>query len=388
MPDSEYFDAIDELALDPLNPRLRDEEEDADQGGLLSIMSRRFRVDEIAESILVSGWLDNDPLMGFRGQADGEPHVIVLEGNRRLAAVKMLLDPGLAPDVHRSRWEQLSRQLAPETRAAIQRLRVLIFDGREDPDVASYIGYRHVAGVLPWAPMEKAEYIDRLVRMGFGYDEIAERLGSRRSHMRRHHVAFLLVTQATTLGLAGARQMGDGFGLLLRALQTEGVKDYLGVIETDDPEANRDPVPASKHAEFGDFVAWTFGTDTEQRILPESRELTKWGRILSSPSAVAYLRRAEVKRFERAWMLSGGEATTLSDALWRASYTLSDSVPLIGSHLSDEQVVLAARECVRFLEQIQQRLIEVPPPDPTSSASAATEPPVAIPGFDDDVDDA
>lgn len=346
------LDSLTELHLDPFNPRLRKDEEASDQAALIAIMLSRFKIEEVAESILAAGWLDQDPLMAV----EEDDEVRVVEGNRRLTAVKLLLDPGLAPSAKQPRWSSMSDQLTDGTRAAITTLRVRIYADRDDPEVSSYIGFRHVTGVLPWPAMEKASYIARLASAGATYRELADKLGSYPSHMVRHHLAFQLVEQAEEWGLAGARQLGDAFGVLLRALQTEGVRTFLDLNPSNDPAANMRPVSDERREDFELLIRWTFGTPDQPRLLPESRELTKWSKILLSPSAVRYLKTADDPRFERAWARSGGESESVADALWKSAYLLSDVLPLVHEHRAKASVTEAVEEINRYLRQINSLL--------------------------------
>ena len=279
--------------------------------------------------------------------------ILVVEGNRRLTAVKLLLDPTLAPLAKQARWKQLAGSLKPAIRDEIKSLDVRVYPGRDDPEVSAYIGFRHVTGVLPWPALEKASYIARLASRGASYLELAEKLGSYPAHMTRHHVAYQLVEQAHEWEIDGYEQMSNAFGVLLRSLQTEGVRTFLELSPASEPSENLSPVPAHKKDAYRDFVKWTFGTDSQTRVLPESRELTKWSKILQSPAAVRYLQNAEDPRFEKAWSRSGGESESIAGALWKASYLLADVVPLLSEHVKDPGIRDAAAEAHRYMKQIK-----------------------------------
>ena len=99
-----------ELYFDPGNPRLRRDEQSASQERLLNVMISRFKVEELADSIVTSGFIEFDPMIACLE----DQRTIVLEGNRRLAALKLLLDPTLAPEGSR-------RALAKPIRTTIRR---------------------------------------------------------------------------------------------------------------------------------------------------------------------------------------------------------------------------------------------------------------------------
>jgi ParB-like chromosome segregation protein Spo0J len=93
------------LLLDPLNPRLPEELQGADQGTLLRYLFDETVLDELIRSLSENGYFQHEPLIAYRDEdLDGW---VVLEGNRRLAALKILLrepeatDQGLQPVLER-----------------------------------------------------------------------------------------------------------------------------------------------------------------------------------------------------------------------------------------------------------------------------------------------
>lgn len=347
-PEKVQLDALTELLLDPKNPRLRRDEENSDQSRLIEIMVTRFKVEELAESILASGYLPFDPMIAYRG----DDQVFVREGNRRLASIKLLLDPDLAPPRQQSKWRELHERLSPDTRAQIERLDVTVYDDIDDIELTSYIGFRHVTGVLQWPPLEKASFIALMIDHGMDYRAIAERLGSYPRHVERHFIAHQIVQQAVEGDVPGFQNLEGSFGILLRALQAPGVTDFIGVTYPGDPQASRTPVPTARWENFKDFIRWTFGADEAPRVLPDSRKLTEWGEILRSPEAVRYLRLTAEPRYERAWFNSGGQTESVRENLWSAAYRLEEAVPLVVQLRDDQEAQQAVEQCVLFLSQI------------------------------------
>ena len=336
------------ILLDPRNPRLSDAEQESSQNDLIRIMLRSFRIEELAESILASGYLPFDPLVGYQ---DGES-IVVREGNRRITALKLLLDPSLAHDTVRAQWERLSAELSEKYRQEIEEVAIQVFDAADEIDLSSYIGFRHVTGVLKWPALEKASFIAQLVKDGRDYQRIAKRLGSYAKHIERHYVAFQVVTQAEDAGLDGASQMQNRFGVLLRALQVPGIRGFIGVDYPDDAEASSTPVPAERMDQLAELVRWTFGTDQVSPIVTDSRQLTKWGQILEEAEAVAYLRRTPQPTFERAWFRSGGQALSVAQALLAASDQIQETVPLVSEYTEDDDVANGVAQCARFFRQV------------------------------------
>lgn len=357
MPTMRLLSPLD-IRLDPYNPRLSAKEEGSGQTELIRIMIERFKIEELAESIVEAGYLPFDPLVGYQDNG----HVVVREGNRRISVLKLLLDPGLAPVGSRRRWERLNESLSNEHREDIKSVNIQVYENRDDVDLTMYLGFRHVTGILKWPALEKASFIARLVQQGWEYDRIARAIGSYGRHVERHYVAFQVAQQATELEIPGADTMRQRFGVLMRALQTPGIRTFLGVQYPDDPEQSREPVPPNREQEFGEFVKWTFGTGGTEKIesiVTDSRQLSDWGKTLESPEALAYLRRTPRPTFERAWFRSGGQADSVAESLFVAADQLQEVVPLVSELTDDRDVKTAFRQCARFFRQVLDHFPEI-----------------------------
>src|ERR1022692_778647 len=82
---------IRDLLLDPDNPRLAEFgiSAGASQFDLLKTLWDEMAVAEVAMSIAYSGYFQHEPLFV---ENSGDGTYVVIEGNRRLAAVKLLVD--------------------------------------------------------------------------------------------------------------------------------------------------------------------------------------------------------------------------------------------------------------------------------------------------------
>lgn len=347
----ERLDPVSEMELDPENPRLPRRMRGATQPDLRKIMIERFDVASLAEAIISAGWLEQDPVAGYRNDSG---IVRVREGNRRLAAVQMLLEPSLAPERYRDVWDDLHQRLSQEVADDLRTISVQVWADKDAPELAAYIGYRHVTGIRPWPPVEKAAFIADLVENhGLDYRQISQRIGSKPRHVERHFIAYRLVEQAYAEEVPGADRMNDSFGVLMRALQARGIPEFLGISYTGNIAEAMQPAPPNSD-ELAEFTRWTFGTEDRSKILPDSRDVTRLGRILSSPEALGYLRRTAEPSFEKAWERSGGESETLATLLFEAADRLRDAVPIFEDHLGDEDVARAFDECRRFFRQLDR----------------------------------
>ena len=355
------LDPLTELELDPHNPRLAREDKGASQERLLELMITQFEVSEVADSIVASGFLPFDPILGY--QSPDQAGVIrVREGNRRTAAAVLLREPERAPERYQAVWKALAGRMDSGVRESIEKLDVEVWPSATSKELNSYIGFRHVNGIRPWPAAEKANFIATLIGSeSLSYREVADQLGSKPKHIERHYVAYKLSDLAHEQEIPGAHKMEESFGVLIRALQAKGISEFIGVGYTGDPANPKLPLTKGETENLVDFMAWTFGTEDKARLLPDSRQLTQLATIIRSDPAVAYLRRTAEPRFEQAWQRAGGETAKLVETLLSAADLLRDATPIVGDHLDDDDVLLAIEECRRFWERIEA---QVAPPQP------------------------
>ncbi len=115
---------------------------------------------------------------------------IVVEGNRRLAAVKLLVSSDLRKSVNIKGIPK-----APKTaRNKLKELPVVIID-REG--VWRYVGFKHINGARPWGSYSKAEFIARVYNNhGVPLDKIARQIGNYHSTVKRLYWGLMVINQA------------------------------------------------------------------------------------------------------------------------------------------------------------------------------------------------
>ncbi len=102
--------AVASLHLDPRNPRLGRESSKRAPREIVQHLFDHDKAFEVAESIATRGYFPNEPLL-----ADKEDdRLVVVEGNRRLAALKALREPGLPDGRPMRQMEVLRRRMHVE----------------------------------------------------------------------------------------------------------------------------------------------------------------------------------------------------------------------------------------------------------------------------------
>ncbi|MHB8449605.1 MAG: hypothetical protein ACYDAQ_04020 [Mycobacteriales bacterium] len=278
--------APDEFFFDDANPRLHGEEE-ASQAAILLTLWREFAVNEVADSIAANGFFPYEPL--FAAQEGGR--LVVIEGNRRLAAVKLLLDPKLRAEVRATDLPSLDAA----TRAQLAQLPYLAC---KRPDVWHYIGFKHVNGPAVWDAMGKAIYIARVHNeYKVGLEDIARQIGDRHATVGRLYQGLMAVQQAEDAGVFAREDRYNKkffFSHLYTGLGLAGIQQYLGVSGRTKITDTKKPVPAAKTKELGDVLLWMYGSKS-QNIPPlvrsQNPDLRKLDQALTSRDSVAAIRK-------------------------------------------------------------------------------------------------
>src|SRR5207249_4083109 len=144
-------EAPENLFLDPQNPRLgrHNIEKGLTQDEILDVM-KDWSLEELAVSFLESGFWPQEALIAVRELVPGKkgPVLVVVEGNRRLAAMMMMARARVRQQGISERWLELIRGYRAE---AFERLREIPYILKESrKEVRAYIGYRHVTGIKEW----------------------------------------------------------------------------------------------------------------------------------------------------------------------------------------------------------------------------------------------
>src|ERR1017187_3304710 len=180
----------EQLLLDAENPRLEGVVETTDQNELLKAMWKEMGVSEVALSIAANGYFEEEPLFAIPGpEVNGKPGYIVVEGNRRLTAVKLLVHKELRQMVKATDLPTLGK---PD-REKLKRLPVSLYKARRD--LWEYFGFRHVNGPKEWDSLSKAAYIAKVRReYGKSLEEITRKIGDQHSTVKRIYRGYVLLT--------------------------------------------------------------------------------------------------------------------------------------------------------------------------------------------------
>ncbi len=304
-----HYASTDELYLDPKNPRLGRSKINANlkQEEILELMDN-WTLDELAESFLENDFWPNEALLVVKEKLGGKEQLVVVEGNRRLAALKYLQE-AIAGRPASRRWANIAAT-APPSSTLFTRIPYLLVDERRDVD--AFLGFRHVTGIKEWKPAEKAQYITRLIEgEHMSYEEVMRKIGSKTQTVRQNYISYQVLLQMEEHGDIAVEQVEERFSVLYLSLRTEGVRQYLQVDIQADPETAKQPIPTDRLRELANFARWLFGTRTRPPLITDSRLVDKFSTVLLSKEAVSYLERTDNPNLDVAFRTAGGDEAEL-----------------------------------------------------------------------------
>jgi len=306
---------VGSLLLDHLNPRLPEElMGHGSQSALFMHLAENDALEEIAESMLDNGFFEHEPLIGWRDSDQGN-QVVIVEGNRRLAALSWIL--GLD--------RTAGKDLPYETTAAqVARLReVPVYEVGSRTEVGRFLGYRHISGLKPWRSDAKARYLLSEVRavpkaeVAEAFKIVGRRVGSNALGVRNYCTALLLLRRARDDGRFNiGHVMRKRFGVWLRCMNSEGVKAYFGL-----PDAQTYPaVMAAVDAASLDRLAEVLRDLTPhggkaKPLIEDSRQVTLYAEILRNDSARDVLRATESLELAKRYLVAGSFDAKMREAV-------------------------------------------------------------------------
>ena len=162
--------SVASLHLDAKNPRLGRETSARAPRAIIQYLFEHDKALEVAHSIAARGYFPNEPLLVIKEN----DQLVVVEGNRRLAALKALREPGLLDGAMHRQLERLSRQI--EDPNDIASVPVTLAPSRRATD--RQIAGRHVGTpVLAWQAENRASFILDKLAEGYTNDQLRDQLG-------------------------------------------------------------------------------------------------------------------------------------------------------------------------------------------------------------------
>jgi len=357
--------AVSLLHLDSHNPRLSEQAQGKSEEELLKVLYKEFFLDELARSMVENGYFDEEPLVAVPAKLpsslkDADPNsqefrdfvnrddteLTVVEGNRRLATVRLLLDPALRDRLRIKHWPTPSEEVADDLRI----LPVIVYSRREE--IIPYLGVRHVVGIQKWNSYAKARYIVQMKETGLTPKDIERQIGDTQGSVTKSLVCYKLLEQVEDefdLDTASAK---ENFSLLLLAVGLGNIKRFLGLPrKLSDADAD-EPVGRENLTNLKRLVSWLFGDGERGAAIRESRDITNYlSHVVGNAEAIGYLE--STGDLLGAYDLSDGEQTMLLKYLRAANAKLEKALGVVHRHRIPE-VLLEIEKCAQTVQALLQ----------------------------------
>ena len=275
---------IENLKLDLENPRLPKSKQNKDEKTVIEFMLLETATLELMMSIGENDYFAGEPLLVVKDKDDPIKYIVV-EGNRRLTALKILNDPSIA-----SVKKESIKTICSEVDYKPDEVPCLVFEEKEH--ILNYLGFRHITGIKSWRLLEKARYLFDLKEREFdGVDfsiackNIAKMIGSRSTSIKKLITAYGLYKIVEDEGFYGIEHLNDTrfhLNYFVDAVLKENIRKFLHVDfhkDMVDQKINLNNLKTVTHW-------WFKKTEGKSRAIGNSRDLKMLDAIVGNPEAL------------------------------------------------------------------------------------------------------
>lgn len=347
---------IGNLFLDPNNPRFWSEkpqkqvldhkipDENVQARAFANI--ERHGIKELSESMLRNGFLTLDRIVVR--EIDGhQGKYVVVEGNRRLAALKTLRSNIEDETVAEENVSEEQLQLILQDTNTIE---VLEYKGDSQGDISWILqGIRHISGIKQWEPAQRAKLVsDQIDQYDMGFKEAGQQFGLSSKAVGRLYRTYKALEQMRSDEDFQSKAENQYFTLFEESIKSKDVRKWLGWDEN--------------HLKFKDednlhqFYSWIVPDEDneEKRRIHDPRQIKKLGVLISS------------KR-ENLLSLIDQHSLTIDSAYDRVTdegikQDLSHTFELIKNNLDDipgSAISGQATELLKYLELIEKSIVKL-----------------------------
>lgn len=328
-----------DLHFDRQNPRLAEYGIAASttDDDLLKILWDEMDIMELVLSISASGFFQHEALIV--AEEDGKQ--IVIEGNRRLAALRVLLNSELA---EREGWK-----LPPIDKQALEQLETIPCLRSNRKDAWKYLGFKHINGPSKWSSYAKAAYTAKVHRdFAVPLARIASQIGDRHNTVQRLFRGLTVLEQAEKSGVYDREDRWNNrlfFSHLYTGLDREGIRNFLQLAPKE--EESSEPVSKDRLEELGELCVWLYGSKKDKApplVNRQNPDLKQLDEVIANREALVVLR--ETRDLNAAYELSRPSGAVFEEALLTAKRNLAKAQSHLTTGFDNAQDLLDITEAV------------------------------------------
>lgn len=273
--------AVGNLFLDALNPRIPPSAIPLTEPELIEDLVLHDDVYGLAKNIAAYSFFPSEPLVAIR---EGK-RLIVVEGNRRLAACKLLVSPEAAPLDFQIKFRSLADKFDQNSLKAIP---IVIAPSRGA--TIPLIIARHTSNQIErWAPAMQANFYYKLLQQGMSIEDVAaefnQTAGKIREALHSHHLYEMACRLDLPEKTAQIVRNPRSFRLtnLERVFESPVGREFFGVSFKEDGRVQGSIDPDEFKKGFKRLVGDVATGDADSRVLNTPEEIKKY--LHSFPAA-------------------------------------------------------------------------------------------------------
>ena len=341
---------VERLRLDRHNPRLVGGATAVSDEAIIARLYRTAELDELLQSISTNGYLDIEPLIAVAA-AEGDA-LVVLEGNRRLATLRLLREPDLVRKIASSERVTIS---IPDFDDAVRPTfdRVTVYEVASREEARPFIGFKHINGPAKWDAYAKARFAADWYRQeGVTLEQIAEAVGDRHATVKRMVSAIYVLEQASKEELFEIDDRDTpkfNFSHLYTALSRSQYMDYLGLASgwsRHDPQP--DQIPEDKLPELKNVLVWIYGSKSaaaQPVVRVQNPDIKRLGEVLEHTEARHVLE--QKGDLDQAHASTESVDSRFTAALIRSRDSIRDAAGALRAYDGEDQSLLDIAEDVK-----------------------------------------
>jgi hypothetical protein len=312
-------------------------------------------VDEVAFSIAANGYFPEEPLLVIPAEGRTQKgKYVIIEGNRRFAAVRLLREPKLRSLLKASDLPDIS----PERSAGLDEIPVSIYPDREN--LWSYCGFRHINGIKPWDAFSKAKYVaDVHETYNVPLARIASTIGDRHTTVVRLYRGYKILEQAEAkAGFDKNDRVRNRFYFshLYTAVDQAEFQKFLGI--DPDKSLKPNPVTSSKLPQLKELMVWLYGKKSAQIepvVRTQNPDLNTLREVISKPSSLSALRSGYT--LERSYEISIGDKRRFRDAITSAKEELQQGKGTVTTgYFGEDDLYYTIKDIELYVTSIKEEM--------------------------------
>lgn len=275
--------SINKLYLDPNNPRFWTEKTTRDIADRRivqdDIQARALKnienhgVEELMHSILRNGFLRLDRIVVREIEGHADKYVAV-EGNRRLAALKILRERIEDETIDE---EGITDEDLESLKSATEEIQVLVYNGQDRQRISWTLqGIRHISGIKEWAPAQRAKLVaEQIEQHNLRFREAGQKFGLSAQAIGRLYRAYKALEQMRHDDEFQSKARNNYFTLFEEAYRNIEVRNWLEWNESKSKFLNED--------RRKQFYSWIVPDEENENLrrIHDPRQIKKLGFLIA-----------------------------------------------------------------------------------------------------------